>query len=246
MMFELEPVLNAQREWQIALASGEPRLKRFAMEALKRCSDAVAILSTNLNEIGYRWVSIDSVAEDRLNRNITLIEEAIGSFIPDILVLFWKQVGGVAFVDLENYQHVRFWKDHKLSGPAGYCDGLFVQACSEAYSRHVCEDFIDWQDYRTPDAPEGYLLSLSPDGYHKDNISGGAPYGLIPGEPWKPVWQYFEWSGYQRPISAGVGPPDFLSYLRTAILECAGFPAFLGLPDFHGLRERLLKGVPIF
>jgi hypothetical protein len=160
--------------------------------------------------------------------------------------MFWEQVGGISFVDLGQYQHVDFWKGHKITPPKIFCDGLYVNSCIDEWTSFICNDFEDWKEDSAPDESESFLLSLSPDGYHKDNISGGAPYGLYPGEAWKPVWQNFEWTGPQRPVTAPASAPDFLSYLRTAILECAGFPGFSGLAEFDPIRERLLKGVPIF
>jgi hypothetical protein len=89
-------------------------------------------------------------------------------------------------------------------------------------------------------------LSLSPDGFHKDNISGGAPYGVLAGSSWKPIWRNFEWWGRVRPVTALADAPDFLSYLRTTILECAGFPALLCVPGFDRVPETILQGVPLF
>jgi hypothetical protein len=117
---------------------------------------------------------------------------------------------------------------------------------SEAWSAFICSDFIDWQEYREPEGETDFLLALSPDGFHKDNISGGAPYGVFPELSWKPIWRNFEWTGVQFPLTALSSPPDFLSYLRTTILECAGFPAFLGLADFDRIRDHLLRSVLIF
>jgi hypothetical protein len=124
--------------------------------------------------------------------------------------------------------------------------GLHVEACSDEWTSYTCDDFLDWQENFPGDQPEEYVLTLSPDGYHKDNISGGAPYGLAFESRWKPTWRYFEWSGEKQPVTAIANPPDFLSYLRSTILECAGFPALLGIPAFETLREDLLQGVPVF
>jgi hypothetical protein len=72
------------------------------------------------------------------------------------------------------------------------------------------------------------------------------PYGVFLGVSWRPIWQNFEWKGLKHPITALTNPPDFLSYLRTTILECAGFPAFLGVPAFDPIKKRLLQDVPVF
>jgi hypothetical protein len=94
--------------------------------------------------------------------------------------------------------------------------------------------------------PEHYPLSLSPDGYHKGNISGGAPYEMQVGGVWLAPVENFAWSGALRPVSAPADPCDLAAYLRTARLECAGFPGLYGTPQFEPIREQLLRGVPIF
>jgi hypothetical protein len=40
--------------------------------------------------------------------------------------------------------------------------------------------------------------------------------------------------------------PDVLSYLRTTVLVCAGFPALYGTPGFESYRIKLLSGMRCF
>jgi hypothetical protein len=245
-MMEIDKILDAQRAWQTVSAEDDIAVSKIALDSLTKCADAISILCKNLKEIGYAWAGSERILANVLERNILTIEKKIGLPIPQLLVLFWEKVGGVSLVDLNNYQHVDFWKQHNVLAPKFYCDGLHIDACNEEWASFICSDFVDWREYYGADEPEGFLLSLSPDGYHKDNISGGAPYGVYPGASWKPIWQNFEWSGMKRPITAPASPPDFLSYLRTTILECAGFPAFLGVTAFGPIKERLFQDVPIF
>ena len=151
----------------------------------------------------------------------------------------------VNFPELEE-SVLKYWKEQKIFPRMYFCDGLVVENCSDEWSAFICSDYLDWQEYRESDGETDFLLALSPDGYHKDNISGGSPYGVFAGPNWKPIWENFEWSGIQLPLTALSTRPDFLSYLRTTILECAGFPAFLGLPAFDRIREHLLRRVPVF
>jgi hypothetical protein len=218
----------------------------MASESLAKCADAVAILSENLRKIGYVWVSLESIAVNDLEKNIQRIETKTGLSVPKILVEFWRIVGGISFVDLETYQHIYFWDKRQIITPKGFADGLHVDACNNEWAAYICRDYDDWQNYQRQGESEEFLFSLSPDGFHKDNISGGMPYGVFAGSSWKPIWQYFEWSGTKHPVTTLADPPDFLSYLRTTILECAGFPALLGVPAFDALKEKLLQGVPIF
>jgi hypothetical protein len=204
------------------------------------------VLGDNLRQIGYTWVRQEQLPTDVLQKNIQVIEAATGIIIPRILIKFWEIIGGFSLVDLEDYQHVDFWANQGIIGKQGFCDGVYVEACSDEWAAYICDSLLDWQEFCAGDEEDKFFLDLSPDGFHKDNISGGAAYGVLGESQWKPIWLNFEWSGYIHPVSAFSTPPDFLSYLRTALLECAGFPGFLGLPAFDPIKAHLLHGVPLF
>jgi hypothetical protein len=53
-------------------------------------------------------------------------------------------------------------------------------------------------------------------------------------------------AGAERPRSALRERLDFVSYLRTAVLECAGFPGLLGDRAFEEIRPALLENLPLF
>jgi hypothetical protein len=244
-MADIENILDAQRKWQAVAPNDEVKLRAAAIESLASAAEAFAVLRDNLLQIGYRWTAIQPVSAEMVENNAALIEKSIGLPVPPVLKLFWEKIGGVSLVDLEGYRHTDFWKDLRLVSPAGFCDGLYIEPCTEEWAKFTCSDYLDWMEYRESE-DECFLLTLSPDGYHKDNISGGAPYGVYAEAAWKPAWQNFAWSGIQHPITAIADPPDFLSYLRTTILECAGFPALYGMAGFKPIRERLLLGISIF
>jgi hypothetical protein len=245
-MIEIEKIMEKQRAWQEAQTDDETAVSAMAFESLSKCADAIVVLSRNLRKIGYVWVSSEPIPANELERNIQRIEAETGLLIPKILVGFWKIVGGISFVDLEHYRHVGFWHKHKITAPQGFSDGLHVDACSRGWASYICEEYEEWLNDDQRDEAEEFLLSLSPDSYHKDNISGGESYAVFAEPSWKPSWQYFEWSGPVKPMTALADPPDFLSYLRTAVLECAGFPGLLGNPAFDKLRNELLEDVPLF
>ena len=245
-MNTIEKILENQRAWQALSADDEAVLSIVALESLSKCADAITVLSENLRKIGYIWVYSERIPAEVLERNIQIIEKRTGLSVPKVLVSFWKIIGGVSFVDLENYQHVDFWKENKISSKNGFADGLHIDACNDEWASSVCDEYVDWIEFSTPDKSDGFLLSFSPDGFHKDKISGGAPYGVLAGSIWKPIWRNFEWSGIVQPVTALAYPPDFLSYLRTTILECAGFPSLLGVPTFNPIKEKLLQRVPLF
>jgi hypothetical protein len=242
----IDKILEKQQAWQESPTDNAMVVKDMGLESLSKCADALVILSENLKALGYSWVSSERVPVRVLSDNIQTIETKTGLSIPDILVAFWERVGGISFVDLKDYHHVGFWEEQGIISPKGFADGLHIDACSSEWTSFVCQDFADWKDDSNQGEAESFLVSLSPDGYHKDNISGGAPYGVFAQSSWKPIWQNFEWSGTAYPVTALADPPDFLSYLRTAILECAGFPALLGNSAFDPIKERLLHDVPLF
>ena len=242
--------ISAKQEtwWRVIGSSNRSLIQAEAQRALTGCASALAVLVENLNEVGYPWAATTKLAAGDIEKNVRTIESTLGAQIPPVLSFFWQTNGGVSLVDLENYQHVNFWKDHGVHSPLGFCDGLHVDPCTREWADFICRDYFDWKEFNCQDESEEmpFLLSLSPDGYHKDNISGGGAYGVYVGSSWTPDWANFEWSGFARPATAPPGAPDFLTYLRTTILECAGFPAFLGSALFNPLKERLLQGVSLF
>lgn len=244
-MIEIEKILEKQRAWQAASTDDETMTSTIALESLSKCADAITILSGNLRKIGYAWVSSEPIRANELAGNIRMIAAKTGLSVPRILVAFWEIVGGISFVDLEHYHHVSFWDKHRITGPQGFADGLYIYAGNGEWASYTCDEYENWQDDQQDEA-KPFLLELSPDGYHKDNISGGESYGVFAESAWKPIWQNFEWSGAVKPRTALADPPDFLSYLRTTVLECAGFPGLLGIPAFDKFRNDLLEGVPLF
>ena len=74
----------------------------------------------------------------------------------------------------------------------------------------------DFDHYAEDDDERSFMFSMAPDGYHKDDISGGLPYALGRGSDWAPMWENFRWAGYHRPVTAVPDPSDFLRrYFKT-------------------------------
>lgn len=243
---DLAKVAEAQRAWRQVAAAGGITAERAAAEAWARCGDSIAALARNLGQIGYPCTRLVQPCAPNLDQRVQEVEEAIGSAIPPVVKALWRTVGGLSLVDLGTYEHVEFWEDQGVFGPEGYCDGVYVDACTAEWADFISEELLEREYSADEESEFPFLISLSPDGYHKDNVSGGAPYGVYSGVTWVPVWENFAWSGYVRPETAPPDPPDFLAYVLTALLECAGFPALLGADGFQEVKERLLEGVPIF
>lgn len=246
-MIDPATVLKTQRSWQDAAAADGETAASAAAHALAGLKKAATTLAENLREMGYPPVSGVIPPEPGLASRLQRLEATVGGPVPPILVAFWQQVGGISLVDLEGYTHVDFWAARRISGPDGYCDGIYLDSCDPSWLEFALRDHADLVEDPDLPPPEGpYLLSLAPDGCHKDNISGGVPYGIQVGGGWLAPWLNFSWTGRLRPTSATLDPCDLLGYLRTSILECAGFPGLLGVPSFEPIRERLLRDVEVF
>src|SRR5262249_48918535 len=137
------------------------------------------------------------------------LEAVIGPLSP-VLKLLWREVGGIALVDLDGYAHTAFWNEHGVRGANCSCDGVFVYAADDAWVDFELDEHAEYA--ALPDDElhlvGPFALTLSPDSFHKDNFSGGAPYSIQPGEGWAPEWRDFDWVGAEVPASASPGPPD--------------------------------------
>jgi hypothetical protein len=212
--------VSRQRAWLDAIERNDPNLQTMALEALRGCRRAIVVLQNNLARIGYPVTNMLLSTPPDLVQRLGQMEVDV----PPILKLFWTEVGGIALVDLAQYAHKGYWADR--GADAECCDGLYVYACDE--------DLADDED-----------ITIGPDCCAKDNISGDGPYRVVVGNGWKPALVNVGGSGFLAPRSE-IAPLDFLGYLRTTILECAGFPGLLGDPAVEQLRPQLLDGVPVF
>lgn len=244
-MPNIQDVVDAQRQWNEILRSHPDRVEAAAMGACERFSESFQRLAKNLVNVGYPMEPAIRTCSDGLDGRISKLERAIEARVPDVLVHFWKKVGGASVVDLENYAHVRFWADTGVDSEL--CDGFHVDPCDDEWLTLAMEEYAGWKRHSAQGAMQiPFWLSLAPDGFHKDNISGGPPGGVQLDSEWAPSCSLFAWSGATHPRSALGEQMDFVGCLRTAILECAGFPGLLGDSAFEKIRAQLLDGVPIF
>ena len=222
--------------------ASEEELPGFIDQPLKTCRLVAKELEQRLSDIGYPVNPVVRPPTDSVHERMAKLEATSGLPIPYVLKRFWETIGEISFVDLKEYSHVDFWDHLSITGPSGYCDGVCVEGCSEELCEYMIEDF---DDRYGEDSPEEFYYIFAPDGYHKDDISGGPPYGIT-GDPRLPRMTYFRWSGHRVPKSAPTEDVDFLGYLRTSLLECGGFPGLLGDPNFEPIREELIEGLPFF
>ena len=242
-----DAILAAQQSWRLTARAGEPEARPAAERAFTTMSEAIDVLSGNLAALGYPPFAGRIPASPGLTRRMRKIESRLHRQVPPALKVFWHIVGGVSFLDLDGYAHVRFWQERGLGGEQVCCDGLYVDACDDDWFDCILDE-LDARRKTTADkdAIEPFELPLAPDWLHKDNLSGGQPYALAPSDDWLAPLRNFRWSGSKRPHSAPANRCDLMSYLRTAILECAGFPGLFGREQFEPIRQQLLVDVPIF
>lgn len=223
------------------MEQGGESARRSTVDALQGCLAALREIERGLKALRYPVTEIVFSSAPNLDDLIVRIQRRTGLSFPPVLVEFWRTVGGVALVDLEAYAHVDFWREQGVA--TEYCDGLMIDACTSDWAEFVVDDYGIFKDEENRRSPS-YLIELAPDGYHKDDISGGPAYGVHSGNGWRADWQGFGWCG--QPASAVPGPVDFMAYLRTSVLECAGFPGLFGDSAFEPIRRSLLRNVKGF
>lgn len=135
----------------------------------------------------------EPVSQEALEDSINRIESAAGA-IPTSLKAFWVGVGSIDLVGFK-----ADWGE--------YLDPLVVCGPSA-----VIPDLEDWQADAESDRG-AFLLPIAPDVLHKDNVSGGSPYGFE--LPCRSV---------DGPLAHEWHETTFVDYLRLSILEYGGFP----------------------
>ena len=242
-----DAILAAQQSWRLAARAGEPEARLAAERACTTMSEAIDVLSGNLAAFGYPPFAGRIPASQGLARRIRKLESRLHRQVPPALKVFWQSVGGASLVDLAGYAHVQFWQERGLGGAEICCDGLYIDGCDDDWFDCMLDELDERRKTIAANEPiEPFELPLAPDGLHKDNISGGEPYAVAPCDDWLAPMRHFRWLGAKRPHSAPANRCDLMSYLRTAILECAGFPGLFGRNQFETIRQQLLADVPIF
>lgn len=235
-------IVEAARSWLELDAEGRATQGPIGVAV---CAEAIRTLAGRLRELGY---PADPMLVAAPAADAAVAEFAAeGHQVPPALAEVWRNVGAVELVDFTTYAHMAWWE--ALVGPEARvhaCDGLVVEAPDDdgGWIGYVLDTF----DEQT-DAGLSIAYPLGPDHLHKDDTSGGDPYELVPDEadPWMARLRGFDWVGPRRPASALEGStPDLVSYLRTAVLECGGFPGLHGIDAFEPVRRRLVDDLPIF
>lgn len=172
---------------------------------MARVRDNCLLLAQRLHAMSYRFSVYCDPYEDggpsdprtppdgTLKRDLGNVRALAGP-LPVTLEAFWRVVGGVALTGC----HPDF---------PDMLDPLVI--FPPAVILDELRGGVDLRDDSLLEVP------LSPDDYHKDNVSGGAPYGLL-----LPQAGFdFELRNERLPA------PRFVPYLRRVILDCGGFAA---------------------
>jgi len=242
----IDAVIDNQTSWLHDAEMSNNLARASAEKAIHGLVDAARVLLDNLAELHYSKVPGLEPAEPGIDDRIRVLTGYVGGPLPPALTLFWQLVGGLSLVDLSQYKHVKFWRKLGVYRSGDHCDGVHIYPCNSEWLDFTRQDYSDLHDDPDVSPHDSYALSISPDRWHKDNVSGSGGYEMQVGRGWLAPLLDFTWEGPRRPASAPSGPCDLLSYLRTSLLECAGFPGLYGIEAFEPIRVRLLRGVSLF
>jgi hypothetical protein len=155
----------------------------------------------------YRGVPL-TLPSDSMRADRDELESEAGS-LPLSLTAFWQEVGAVDLVGMHPA-----WPDGLdplvVDPPEGALSGLYEEE-------------------------EGFFVGLAPDDLHKDNTSGGDPYGLLLPNPSADFLFMYERHDLL-----------FVPYLRLAILRWGGFPGLEGRGIQFEPLESLTAELEIF
>jgi hypothetical protein len=181
-----------------------------AAETMRRVRRNCERLSSRLRALGYtfgtfpdgsrRSYTVEPLVppSDAMRADCAELEAQAGP-LPLSLVAFWQEVGAVDLVGMHPS-----W----LNG----LDPLVVDPPEGALSF-----LFDGEGSEGEIEGAGWFAGLAPDDLHKDNVSGGDPYGVHLPDPSADFRLLYERHGLL-----------FVPYLRLAILRWGGFPGLDG------------------
>ncbi len=199
---------------------------QVADETMRRVRRNCEVIVSRLRELGYTFSAYPDGStlpydpgpltgpSDASRSDQATLEAAVGP-IPISLAAFWNQVGCVDLIGM-------------CAGWPRMLDPLVVEP------PEACVSELDEMD-EILNTYGHFETSLAPDVFHKDNVSGGSPYGLRLPDPCADFVFRFE----QHNLL-------FVPYLRLAILRCGGFPGLEGRETELGILPSLIEGLDSF
>lgn len=217
---------------QLGARVREPEFAREAQavcdEMARRARSNLEIIVERLLEQGYRFHTNDAArdAVDALvspaadaDRFVEWMEQTFGS-IPMTLSSWVRIVGDVWLVGTH--------PDWPASASA---DPLVIEVAGTRYPGESMRSYLvgelhQWRE----ESGEPFELPVAPDRLHKDNVSGGPPYGIVLPDDCADAH-----------IVADAGTP-FVSYLRK-VFDAGGFPYWTGDERQRAVQRSLAAGL---
>lgn len=234
--------LNGDREevWQAMIAMGPvdregeiyEHVYAVAQETMNRVNHNINTIIKRLERIEYNfalpeYVKISPSTETR--SQIQQLESKVGP-LPISLIAFYEIVGGVCLMG--DYPDLATYASPLSTEPTlNYSDPLVVFPIEAAF-----EELDDFSE-AIPDSDglysDEFHIPIAPDDYHKENVSGGAPYEIAVPCRNADAILLNEWH-----------QTSFVNYLRISF-QWSGFPGWERYPDrpealLRSLAEELL------
>lgn len=149
-----------------------------AHETMYRVRTNIERLVAHLNGLGYQFAFPQQVfvlPRSDIQTQIATFERMVGS-LPLSLQAWYEIVGSVCLMG--SYPSLAAYSGQVFGfAPNRYADPLVVFPLEVAF-----EEYEDWKGVGRigddEDKAEPFVISLAPDDYHKENVSGGSPYGI--------------------------------------------------------------------
>ena len=231
--------------------------REVAAETMRRVRRNCELLVSRLRALGYVFGTYPDgstgyytqgplvAPSDQTRAGCAEVEAEVGGPLPLSLVAFWEEVGEVDFVGMHPE-----WPDGLdplvVGPPEAVLSDLSEVAGNDLFEDSISSELSGALGDENFEAPK-FFAGLAPDGLHKDNVSGGDPYGVA--LPCPAADFVFLCEGHNL---------LFVPYLRVAILRWGGFPGLDGSvarcgsfgPEGRAVRfdplEGLLEGLEPF
>lgn len=238
-MATIEEIVAAQHQWDLLRATND--IHAAGRATAMKLIDTLRILAARLTDLGYPVSAMIGPPFPDVDDRVSRLTAGTGVRPPLILTLIWRTAGSVALTDIEDCAHDRFWEGHGIRRI--HSDGFHISGCDDLY---IDAMLWDAEDHSKGDSPEPFYYCFWPDIYEKDNCSGGGGYLLGTDSDWAPACIGVRWPQPAATRTAAEGPIDLITYARTAILECGGFPGFMGEREYEPIRTFLTRDLPTF